>query len=268
MAEIKDLNDVRMEMNALVARVSEDSFLTVLRSTLAEFEYQGLDVLGIVREIFRRGNAAGRSRPDIQNDVSTMIILFLSRGNNVEKMLTRTNETGKARITALRTIYNLANSVGRGGNTVVTLSRVAAVFPVGTLTILANETVAVPRAVTLSVNDFGTNFPRQMQTVIAAAVFPRGTQGTQLMKALLLYLIEENKLLSTTSGSTDADILAKVIPFARASFVSSVVPQSNRFQACLALRMLNDQNQLATEIVLPSNIFGQRFPFADLSFMA
>lgn len=118
MAEINNLNDVRQEMNALVAKFSDDSFLTILRSTLSEFEYQGLDVLGIVREIFRRGANARKSRIDIQNDVSTVIILFLSRGNNIDK-ITRTNETGKARIVNLKTAYNLSfhsKTHGYGGS--------------------------------------------------------------------------------------------------------------------------------------------------------
>lgn len=157
--------------------------------------------------------------------------------------------------------------MARGGNNVITLSRVAAVFPMATLFILANGEVVVPRAVTLNVNDFGNDFPRQMQTVIAAAIFPKGPNGTSLIKVLLLYLIEENKLLSNVAGASDGDILKRVLPFARASYVSSIVPQENRLQACQTVKILTDQGQIATEIVLASNIFSQKHATADLSFM-
>lgn len=224
MAAINSLVDVRSEMNELVVRVDSQDFATILRNTLAEFEYQGLNVMGIVQEIFRRGAVGGRTKQDIQSDISSMIILFLCRGNNVDKMLQKTNETGKVRIAGLKQLYRLSNNAGRGGNTVVTLSRVAAVFLVVTLKMLSNSDVNIPRAVTLASSDSGDNFPKAMQTVIAAAVFPKEIIDLSVMKALLLYLIEENKLLSNVAGALDSDILARVIPFARASLVSSIAP--------------------------------------------
>lgn len=81
-----------------------------------------------------------------------------------------------------------------------------------------------------------------MQTVIAAAVFPRGQVGVSLMKALLLYLIEENKLLGGTTTSSDQETLTKVIPFARASFVSSIVSQGDRLKVCAALDLVIGNN--------------------------
>lgn len=167
-------------------------------------------------------------REAIQSDVFSMILLFLSRGNNVDKMLLRTNDVGRARISGLKNIYKLANNVERGGNAVITLSRVAAVFPVVTLKLLSTAGANIPRAV----SDFGADFPRQMQTVIAAAIFPKGPKGVQLMKALLLYLIEENKLLSNVGAATDSEILQKVAPFARASYVSGIVSHNDRVKIC------------------------------------
>lgn len=168
----------------------------------------------------------------MQSDISSMVLLFLSRGNNVDKMLLRTNDVGRARISGLKTVYKLVNNVGRGENAVITLSRVAAVFSVLTLKLLATDRANIPRAVSLLATDFGSDFPRHMQTVIAAAVFPKGPIGVQLMKALLLYLNEENKLLSYTGALSDPDILQKVTPFARASYVSGIVSQTDRIKIC------------------------------------
>lgn len=263
---INTLNDVRTEMNILIQMVEADDFTAILRNSLAEFEYQGLDVLSIVREIFSRGNRTGKSRIEIQRDVTTMIILFLCRGNNVDKMLLKTNDAGRTRISALQQVYGLANNVGRGGNSVITLSRVAAVFPAATLKVLNNAGANIPRAVTLPASDFGNDFPKAMQTVIAAAIFPRTGLGVSLMKALLLYLIEENKLLSNVAGMSNADILAKVIPFARASFVSSIILENDRNRLCTDIGFIVG-TQVAAGIATAVTAFTQKYPNVDLSFV-
>lgn len=261
--------DVREEMNLILAAIEETDFKQVLKQALVEFEYQGLNVAGIAKEIYRRGLAGSRNIESVRKDVSLMILLFLGRGNNIDKMLTRTNDAGKLRITALKTTYAIANRVGRGGNTVITLSRVAAVFPLVTLQILADDEVVVPRAVTLSAENFGLAFPKQMQTVVAAAVFPKGAIGSSLMKALLLYLIEENKLLSTENFTNDQEILTKVIPYARASFVSSVILDNSRLGICKTLNLVTkDANpQPAASLQIAINTFNHKYPQADLSFI-
>lgn len=48
------------------------------------------------------------------------------------------------------------------------------------------------------------------------------------------------------AGASDGEILNKVLPSARASYVSSIVPQENRLQACQAVKILTDQGQIAT----------------------
>ncbi|QEM39251.1 capsid [Guadeloupe mosquito phasivirus] len=267
MVDIRDMNTVRDEMNNILTLIETAEFTALLRQSLSEFEYQGLNVTGIAREIYRRGLVGNRTPESVRKDVSTMIILFLSRGNNVDKMITRTNDAGKIRITTLKNTYNIANRVGNGGNTIITLSRVAAVFPLVTLGMLANPQLAVPRAVTLSADDFGLVFPRQMQTVISAAIFPKSILGSSLMKALLLYLIEENKLLSNEHFNNDQEILAKVIPFARASFVSSVIV--NRVESCQSLGLLTTEEpiQIPASIAVAVNTFTRKFPQTDLNFI-
>lgn len=268
MATFADLNAVRDEMNTIIEMVTAPNFAVTVRSTLSEFEYQGLNVLGIVKEIYRRGAAQNRTAAMIRSDIQGMIILFLCRGNNVDKMLLKTNDAGRTRIGHFKERYALANNVGRGGNTTLTLSRIAAVFPVVTLRILSMEDVSIPRAVTLPVADFGSNFPKAMQTVIAAAVFPDDEMGVSLMRALLLYLIEENKLLSNTAGQTDLAILNKVLPFARASFVSSIVPKTDRFSVCVATGLLTETGGLRGSLGVAENTFVTRYQNFDLSFIA
>lgn len=219
-----------------------------------------------MKELYARGAATNKSTAEVQADIVSMILLFLSRGNNIDKMLTRTNEEGRVKINNLKLIYRLSNKVGGGGNEIITLSRVAAVFPVVTLRLLANPAFSIPRAVTLATAEFGENFPSAMQTVIAAAVFPRGPIGLSLMRALLLYLIEENKLLGGASNSSDQDTLTKVIPFARASFVSSIVNQGERLRICNSLNLVSGNNA-SPNLIVAINTFTGRYPGVDLSFI-
>lgn len=224
------LDDVRAEMDAIARLFDDDTFRAELESSITDFEYQGLNVLALANQIMRRAKAANVD--DAKKDIVSMILLFLCRGNNVDKMVSRTTDKGKARIMSFKTIYGLVNNVGRGGNTVLTLSRVAAVFPLITIRLLSMSDLNIPRAVLLPTTDFGEKFPKTMQTVIAAALFPRSALGKDLMRALLLYLIEENKLLGQDKTGDDAMILAKIIPYARASHVSSIFPVGKRNQVC------------------------------------
>lgn len=260
------LTDVQREMNNLIQAISVDSFAITVQNTLTAFEYQGLNVLSIVKELYSRGAATNKTTAEVQGDVIAMILLFLSRGNNIDKMLTRTNEEGRIKINNLKLVYRLSNRVGGGGNEIITLSRVAVVFPVVTLKLLANPAFSIPRTVTLAPSEFGENFPGTMQTVIAAAVFPRGQVGISLMKALLLYLIEENKLLGGTSASSDQETLTEVIPFARASFVSSIVSQGDRLKVCAALDLVIGNNA-NPNLIVAINTFSGKFPGADLNFI-
>lgn len=258
------LDEVRAEMDAISKLFDEPSFIKDLELSITDFEYQGLNVLALANQIMRRAKAANVQDP--KKDIVSMILLFLCRGNNVDKMISRTTDKGKARITSYKTIYGLVNNVGRGGNTVLTLSRVAAVFPLITIRLLSMSDLNIPRAVLLSTVDFGERFPKTMQTVIAAALFPRSALGKDLMRALLLYLIEENKLLGQDKTGDDAMILAKIIPYARASHVSSIFAVSKRERICRDLNLITGAT-ISADIAPAANTFKNRFPNETISFM-
>lgn len=264
-ATLKELNDVRIEMNALDDRFNVANFIEQVNAILREFEYQGLDVLHLTNEIFRRGHANKRTKEQIRDDISSMIILFLSRGNNITKMIKKSNDTGKIRIQTLQGHYLLQDQVGAGGTSVLTLSRIAAVFPVVTLKYLALDQLNIPRAVTLNTRDFGAAFPRHMQTVIAASVFPKGSVGMDLMCALLLYLIEENKILGKETAKADKDILKTFVPSARASFVSGLVEDHDRVATCVKLKLLaSSETAVDSSLVTAVETFKRTFPSVDL----
>lgn len=258
------LDDVRAEMDAIARLFDDETFRSELESSITDFEYQGLNVLALANQIMRRAKAANVA--DAKKDIISMILLFLCRGNNVDKMISRTTDKGKARIVSFKTIYGLVNNVGRGGNTVLTLSRVAAVFPLITIRLLSMSDLNIPRAVLLPTTDFGEKFPKTMQTVIAAALFPRSALGKDLMRALLLYLIEENKLLGQDKTGDDGMILAKIIPYARASHVSIIFPVGKRDKVCRELGLISG-NSISADIAPAANTFRNRFPNETISFM-
>lgn len=114
-----------------------------------------------------------------------MVLLFLSRGNNVDKMLLRTNDVGRARISGLKTVYKLVNNVGRGENAVITLSRVAAVFPVVTLKLLATDGANIPRAVSLLAIDFGVRLPQAHVNCYSSSSLPQRTNWSSADEGLI-----------------------------------------------------------------------------------
>lgn len=111
--EISNLIDVRREMNLLAEEVESAEYVNTLCDALTDFKHQGLNVVGIVSEIFRRRTAGNRPKTSVQKDILTMVILFLA--NNVDKMLPRTNDSGRTRITTLKATYDLRNNVEAGG---------------------------------------------------------------------------------------------------------------------------------------------------------
>lgn len=50
-ALFNDLSDIRSEMNEFEQMIKHNDFIEIIRSTLAEFEYQGLNVLFLTNEL-------------------------------------------------------------------------------------------------------------------------------------------------------------------------------------------------------------------------
>lgn len=265
-ADMKAVEEqTRLIMNTIEAAGFESKAIAVI----GDYEYQGLDIRAIIRAIYQRGTAAGRSADQIRDDIWRMALLFLCRGNNIEKMMARSKDDTAAAIRIFKTTYQLQDKVGRGGADRVTLSRVAAVFPGVTLALLANDKISkfIPRAVSLSSGDFGSDFPKVMQTVIVAAIFPKGDEGISLMKALLLYMIEENKLLSkNTSTQGDEAILTEVIKYAKASFMSTVLALKDRVEISTKYGILVNE-KVAANIVPARQTFDRKHPNVDFTFM-
>ncbi|AMA19448.1 nucleocapsid protein [Phasivirus baduense] len=267
--DFQNMTQIMAETRLILDSIEADNFRDTAIALIQSYEYQGLDVRSLIKTIYSRGLAAGRPVAGVREDIWKMILLFLCRGNNISKMLTRSKDDIVVNIRAFKTNYQLQDKVGTGGSDRVTLSRVAAVFPGVTLKLLSDENISasIPRAVSLSIIDFGENFPKVMQTVIVASVFPKSSTGKTLMKALLLYMIEENKLLSrNTSTQNDNAILIEVMKYAKASFMSTILPFDERLVAAERHHLIV-QGSASAAIVPAANTFDRKYPNADLTFM-
>lgn len=263
------LEAVSQETALIISSINEADFATKALTAITNFEYQGLDVKAIIKALYTRGAEKGRTGEQIREDIWRMILLFLCRGNNLKKMLERSKAEIVGVIRGFKNNYNLVDQVGRGGSDKITLSRVAAVFPGVTLALLAHPTISpsIPRAVSLPISDFGNNFPKVMQTVIVASILPKSPVGISLMKALLLYMIEENRLLSKVRNQTNEMILDEVIKFAKASFSSNVLPFDQRTEVCERHGIIVS-NAPAASTVTATSTFDRKYANIDFNFMA
>nr|QRW42056.1 MAG: nucleoprotein [Niwlog virus] len=262
--QVASMATVRQIIERISGLLDANDWATTLQNIVTRYEYQGLNVLQVVQSIYASGARRGRTPAIIDGNIVEMVCLFLTRGNNLRKMVERSSEAGATSINDLRVTYGLVERA-RGAANGITLSRVAASFPIITLRILANPDVIIPRAVTLPAA-FGQNFPRQMQTVIAASIFPSGDNGKTLMKALLLYMIEENKVIGEQRNANPQDVLTRIIPFAKASYVSSIIPAGDRVDACTTVDLIV-AGAVAGSVTPAALNFEASYPGTNLSFM-
>lgn len=118
--------------------VSEEDFI---RTIIEEFVYVGFDVLAFVAAL--KGCEADSQK--FKNDLVSMIILFLSRGNSVTNMKKKMGQAGRSKLDNLISTYAIKPRVGDNSNpNVVTLARVATSFTYVTAKILDSTSLTLP----------------------------------------------------------------------------------------------------------------------------
>ncbi|API68895.1 nucleocapsid protein [Tapara virus] len=123
---------------------------------MSEFAYEGFDAANIVKLVHERAKAAGR---DWKLDVKKMIVLALTRGNKVDKMIKKMSEKGAATVTELVRVYSLKS--GNPTRDDLTLSRVAAAFAGYTCQALPHLAEAIPVSGS-QMDEVVKNYPRPM----------------------------------------------------------------------------------------------------------
>ncbi|AIU95030.1 nucleoprotein [Silverwater virus] len=165
------------------------------------YAYQGFDPAVIQAEIVKRATAKNR---DWKKDVRNMIILNVTRGNKLDKMMSKMTEEARKEVQTLRSVYNLKDT--KPGAKDITLARVANVHGASTCSLL--QLVAENLPVPLSfMNSLSPNYPVAMMHTSFGGLINDGLNDAQdIIDAHKLYLIEFSKVINRAGGKSVHDI--------------------------------------------------------------
>lgn len=102
----------------------------------ALFAYQGFDPVHIVRKLQEKGGA------NFTRDVKSMIVLALTRGTKVTKIIGKVSDASKTRLEELKDRYSLVDQAKTRDD--ITTARVAASLPSWTIRVAAMLGDALP----------------------------------------------------------------------------------------------------------------------------
>ncbi|AEB70980.1 nucleocapsid [Ixcanal virus] len=168
-----------------------------------EFAYQGFDAKRVLELLQQRGGSSW------QEDARKMIVLALTRGNKIEKMVLKMSEEGKKTVLALKKKYQLKS--GNPGRDDLTLSRVAAALAGWTCQALPHVENFLP--VTGEAMDaLSPGFPRcLMHPSFAGLVdttLPPDTQDA-ILAAHSLFLVQFSKVINPNlRGKPKGEVVA------------------------------------------------------------
>lgn len=223
-----------------------------MKAWLRDIRYTGFDPVVIV-SIMKAYNTCPEA---FSCDIAALVSLFLMRGTSIvlDKKLKKMGSVGSAKVKSLVQEYRIMAKVTdhpEQSLTVITLSRIAASFPLTTLSLLKTHAKTIERPV--SIKQMGRtgfpDYPPAARTSTAFAVVEEHSKGTEaLIKAILHYQILESRALMTKAerlavGKLDAagkiTHLAAEVDNARtyglAAFNTVLIPQPSRAALCTKL---------------------------------
>lgn len=140
--------------------------VSTINFNLEDFDYQGFDPW-VTYQILNK------AEPDVSklmSDMSVLCAFIVKRGTNNAKAVKRMSANGIKRINALTKKYNIRATKNPGKNDVI-MSRIPAVFPQITATLIANKKVE-------SRVDVKTTIPKWLQFPQAPSIIPRDDSDT------------------------------------------------------------------------------------------
>lgn len=158
------------------------------------FQYQGFDPVLVTAQLLSCGKAKNQSARDVAKDIVAMIVLYLTRGTNTEKMKNRMSELGKALMDRLEKQYQIRK--GAVAPKEITLARVALTYPAITIrcTVQLGEKLPVPIS---HMQGLVAQYPVALCTQAFSAVIPKGiAQEMPLVHAHALFLAEFSKVIN------------------------------------------------------------------------
>lgn len=230
--------------NEIVFDFFGEDFSSGLIANLVElYAFQGFDPVAIHREILRCANEAGRQWKD---DVRSMIVLNVTRGNKVSRMGARMTEKGKAELNKLIAAYKLKDT--KPGAKDITLARVANVHGPTTCKILRHVADRLP--VTLEYMErMVPGYPVcMMHPSFAGLINPNLPEYKEIVAAHSLYLLEFAKVINPNKPKDRESVVASFTQPLAAAIASSFFPDDRKNLILKELGIINENFKISASV--------------------
>nr|AJQ19486.1 nucleocapsid [Arumowot virus] len=209
-----------------------------------EFSFNGFDPNAIMKLILERGGV------NWKEDAKMMIVIGITRGNKIKKMMDRMSEEGKTKLKYLVDKYKLKEA--SPGARDLTLSRVAAVlapWTVQALRVLENK-LPVTGA---TMDSLSLNYPRALMHSAAGGILDPGLGDAcfgALLQAHSLYLDTFSRLINPPLRSKSKQEVAQSFSSAlQAAYSSNFFSPAQKRQILQTMGLI-DMNLQPTKAVL------------------
>ncbi|GAB0087026.1 hypothetical protein DMENIID0001_012810 [Sergentomyia squamirostris] len=227
-----------------------------------EFAYVGFEPTVIIKKIVR-----GRSASECQEDILSMIVIAVTRGNNHAKIKKNASVNVLAKINRLIDFYKIKDGRPERQDT-VTFARIALAFGDTTLKLLPHlgQYLPVQPRRMLKYTD---GYPVQMMhSAFAGYITSQIGENNKklLVSAFCLYMLEFSRTIAPADkkNRTRRMIIAEFMPAVEASITSEFVPHEKRLATLLEFGIvtgpLDNIYQLKTSVV----VAGQKYEALEL----
>ncbi|AEL29671.1 nucleocapsid [Odrenisrou virus] len=217
---------------------------TELAHLAEEFSFNGFDPNSIMKLIIERGGATWKE------DAKVMIVIGVTRGNKIKKMMDRMSEEGRAKLKQLVDKYKLKES--SPGAKDLTLSRIAAVLAPWTVQALRVLETKLP-VTGATMDSLSQNYPRALMHSAAGGLLdPTLDEScfTALLQAHSLYLDCFSRLINPPLRSKTKQEVAQSFSSALQAAYSSNFFSSGQKRQILQHMGLIDGNMKPMKAVI------------------
>lgn len=226
-----------------------------------EFAYEGLDPAHIARLIMDAPLATESKKKDI----SLLVIIGLTRGNNVMKIRNSIKKDKVALFDKLVTNYRVVSKAGTSRRDAVTFSRCSAVFS----WVACEAIVNVRGPVTyVEMNEASPNYPPNMMTSAFGSLIPGAMTVTsevrvQIFKAFCLFQIHLSRKINKNFPDDIDEQKAEVERYVNAAADNAFVPHTKRAEFNKKFSILTTDNKATPEVIAAATAYdnlGQYIP--------
>lgn len=223
-------DEIRAFTSKIIAVNDLENYLPQI---LADTAYQGFDpraMASVLRAISKEAKDYEADADPFYLDMAFLIILFLQRGTSVidPKKMGTMSKTAKVKVAYLKKKYAIKSRVGDANKCeAITLSRIAACFPLATCKIMKEGEISRPVSHE-TMTAIYPGYPKFLRNSCFFTVFYEGGRDAGVLKALLHYQYLEGRVINQKKPDqrekSKEDAIEDVIKYAAASFRSDLVP--------------------------------------------